>query len=361
MTTDHLSGLWRAEQAPELTLRGWEDMLGQARRSRLQARLALHFEERGWLAQVPPGPATYLSIGKLAAERQRREVEWELDRIDAALSGVDTPVVVLKGAAYLLAGLPPGQGRLFSDIDIMVARDRLPQAEAAMLAAGWAPEPHDDYDDLYYRRWSHELPPLKHVQRGTFLDMHHTISPPTSRYVVSGETLLKRAVPARPGHRLLVLCPEDMVLHSVVHLIQEGEFDAGLRDLLDIQDLIRHFEAKPGFWSRLLDRAKELGLETPLSLALTQLRRRLAWQPPPSKTARLADLDRRIIVRPLMAHLLSLALAPHHPSCDSRASEIARLALYIRSHYLRMPLLMVLPHLARKAWKRLRAKPKSQG
>ncbi|RMG34887.1 MAG: hypothetical protein D6720_08325 [Gammaproteobacteria bacterium] len=44
------------------------------------------------------------------------------------------------------------------------------------------------------------------------------------------------------------------------------------------------------------------------------------------------------------------AFKPHHPSCDRWHSGIARLLLFIRAHYLRMPLHMLLPHLAYKAF-----------
>ncbi len=38
----------------------------------------------------------------------------------------------------------------------------------------------DPYDDLYYRRWMHELPPLVHSERGQLVDVHHTILPLTA-------------------------------------------------------------------------------------------------------------------------------------------------------------------------------------
>lgn len=353
---DLLTRLWTCVQPPQWSLRQWEIALGQARRCRLLPRIGYHFADRQWMDLVPSRPAAYLNTGILAAQRQHREVLWELDRIDDALSGVDTPVVLLKGAAYVLAGLPAARGRMFSDIDIMVSRDRLDDAENAMLAAGWAPEPHDDYDDQYYRRWSHELPPLKHVQRGTFLDLHHTITQPTSRFFVDGKRLLARARPARPGGRLLVLAPEDMVLHSMVHLMQEGDFDTGLRDLLDIRELIQDFSRNADFWPTLMDRAVELRLEVPLSHVLVQLNRLLDLRWPAQLDQRVAALDPRLVSKHLMSSLLTVALRPHHPSCDTPWSDAARWSLYVRSHYLRMPLHQVVPHLIRKAVRRLSAK-----
>ena len=53
-----------------------------------------------------------------------------------------------------------------------------------------------------------------------------------------------------------------------------------------------------------------------------------------------------------MFHLFSRALRPEHPTCDDLRTRIARFVLYVRAHYLRMPLHLLLPHLIRKAYVR---------
>ena len=89
-------------------------------------------------------------------------------------------VVLLKGTAYVAAGLKAGEGRSIGDLDILVARDDLPQVEAALLAAGWEWVKPDPYDDAYYRDHMHELPPLIHKLRDRMIDVHHTILPRTA-------------------------------------------------------------------------------------------------------------------------------------------------------------------------------------
>lgn len=356
MSGDLLSPLWRAPALPAFTVREWESLLGQARRTRLLARLALHIERQGWAGAVPEGPRRYLDGARLVAERQRRQTLWESDRIRAALASLPGPVVLLKGAAYVAAGLPPAQGRVFSDVDVLMPRAQLPAAEIALLGAGWVHQAIDAYDERYYRRWMHELPPMKHVWRHTWLDLHHTITPPTSRFKVDGGRLLTRARPLKPGSTLWVLAPEDMVLHSAVHLMQEGEFHTGLRDLLDLDDLLRHFAAEPTFWPALLERARELGLGAPLFHVLGQVRRLFGTEPPAVLRAAADALGRGPATRVLMPALLAVALRPSHPSCDTAASGPARTALYLRSHWLRMPWWQIGAHLARKAWMRTRAR-----
>jgi hypothetical protein len=236
----------------------------------------------------------------------------------------------------------------------MVPRATLPLAETQLLGGGWVHPALDPYDERYYRQWMHELPPLKHVWRHTWLDVHHTITPPTSRWKIDGAAL--RTLPLA-GSALHVLAPEDMVLHSAVHLMQEGDFAGGQRDLLDLDDLLRHHEATgAAFWPALLERAHVLGLQVPLHHALVQRQRLFGAAPPAAHRAAVDALARGWATRTLMPPLLAVALRPAHPSCDSPASGPARTALYVRSHWLRMPWWRIVPHLARKAVTRLRAR-----
>ncbi|MDE2566575.1 MAG: nucleotidyltransferase family protein [Burkholderiales bacterium] len=361
MSGDLLSPLW-ADPAwrPALGAAGWEALLGQARRARLLPRLALHIEQRGWMADVPAGPRRHLQASLPVAERQRHEVRWEVDRIRRALASVDTPVVLLKGAAYVAAGLPPAPGRLFSDIDILVDRRRLDEVELALRAHGWVQLDRDPYDDRYYRRWMHELPPMRHAVRGTNLDVHHTLTAPTSRFAVDGQRLLADIRPLAGPPGLFVLSPTDMVLHSAVHLFQEGEFDHGLRDLLDMNDLVRHHAAEPGFWPDLVQRAHDLGLQVPLSHALTHLARLFGTRAPEALAPSLRTLDPHPLRRRAMAALLTLALRPNHPSCRHPLAPAARGWLYLRSHWLRMPAPLLVWHLGRKLLRRAGGGPQAR-
>nr|WP_315429968.1 nucleotidyltransferase family protein [uncultured Albidiferax sp.] len=353
MSANLLPAVWaKTDWRPTLTMREWESLLGQARQARLLARVACHHIDRGLLDDVPMGPRVHLEGGLRLAERQQHEVRWEVDRISRALSEIEGPVVLLKGAAYLMANMAAARGRLFADIDLLVPRAQIESVESALFAAGWISDERDAYNQRYYRQWMHEIPPLRHVHRDSFIDLHHTITPPTSRFNVDGDKLLRDAMPL-PGYPgLHVLAPVDMVLHSAVHLFQEGEFGHGLRDLLDLRDLFNDFSPQANFWEALLERAEVLGLQIPLFHALSQLRRQLDFQTPSHLQSRVKQLGPNWLSRALMAWMLDLALQPDHPSCNSRWTGLARWLLYVRSHALRMPLHLLIPHLLRKSWMR---------
>jgi hypothetical protein len=348
-----ISAVWQPACEPlALSPRDWENLLGQARQTQLLGRLAQHLWAQGRWHDVPGPVRQYLEGMRRLLDRQHREVQWEVACIQRALRGFSGPVVLLKGAAYLMAGLPPAAGRIFSDIDILVAHEDLNTVESSLFRAGWIHEDMDAYKDRYYRTWMHEIAPLRHVQRGTVVDVHHTISPPTSRFRVAGRQLLERMVPVERLPGCYVLCPADMVLHSAVHLFQEGELNKGLRDLLDMHDLLLHFGRDAQFWPDLLTRAHALGLGEPLFHVLQHIERFFGPVCPVPLQHELARMAPAGPGRALTLALFKRALVPKHPSSELAFSGMAHWLLYVRSHYLRMPLNLVISHLARKALQR---------
>lgn len=338
------------DEAARLDLAAWDLLIRQARRANLIARLATLLEPQ--FDALPAAPVRHLRAALLIAQRQRIATRWEAECIQRALAPLGIQPILLKGAAYLLRGLPAARGRLFGDIDLLVPKARMAEAEAGLIGAGWAfPEELSDYDSRYYREWMHEIPPLYHRQRDTALDLHHTILPPTARVKVNTAALFEdaRELPDLPGLR--VLAPVTMFLHSAAHLFHEGELDNGLRDLFDLDALLRDFGREPGFWADLVPRARVLGLSRPLFHAL-RYTTRLLGTPVPHDVMRAAAAD-----APRWQSLLDAcyerALMPVHTSCDGPLTAPARLALYVRSHWLRMPVGLLARHLGRKAWLRL--------
>ena len=350
VNTDPLLGALRApELMVSFSITQWNDVLRRARVGRVVARLGVLAQEHGILDQIPEKVRDHFIAAKAGAAQHERVARWEVNRIERALWDVDTELVLLKGAAYVMAGLPPARGRLVSDVDIMVPKHRIAAVEQALLDHGWCHMKLDAYDQRYYRTWMHELPPLQHSQRESVVDVHHTILPESGRLHPAPDLLLADAV-ALPGDtRAKVLGPVDMLLHSAVHLFQDGDFEGGLRDLLDMDDLLRHFgKTQPGFWDRLVPRAVQLDLARPLFYAL-RFTRQLLGTPIPQPV-----IDQALAYRPdwpiadVMDRLIRRALLMDRTRRLSWATDIARWLLYVRSHWLRMPPLLLAGHLFRK-------------
>ncbi len=345
-----LQALRQPEAMASLSLAEWDLLLRQARQAGLLPRLHAMLEDRDLSGQIPPQAREHLEWAHAMTERHAQAVRWEVCMIRQALRKVGVPIILLKGSAYVMAGLPAARGRLFSDIDIMVPKDSLNAVEAALMLHGWAASHHDAYDQRYYREWMHELPPMQHINRATVIDVHHAILPETA-YVHPDPEKLRAAAIAIEGHdNLQVFAPADMVLHSAAHLFHEGEWDHGLRDLTDIDSLLRHFGSQPGFWPVLVERAKELELTRPLFYALRYCASVL-HTPIPPETLRASEAGRPgQVMRTFMDNLFHRALMPAHPSCSDRFTGTARRLLYIRANWLRMPPLMLARHLLHKAF-----------
>ncbi|TAN75817.1 MAG: hypothetical protein EPN14_08345 [Gallionella sp.] len=333
-----------------LSLADWDLLLRQARQANLLARLHALLDERGLIVQIPPQPREHLEWSHASAERHTQAVHWEVTMIRKALAKTGAPIILLKGAAYVMANLPSARGRLFSDIDIMVPKGSLNEVEAALMLHGWAATHHDAYDQRYYRTWMHELPPMRHIKRSTVIDVHHAILPETA-YVHPDPEKLRAAARTLDGYDgLKVFAPVDMVLHSAAHLFHDGELEHGLRDLVDIDSLLRHFSDTPSFWPGLVERAKELELTRPLFYAL-RYAALILHTPVPSDAMEAAQAgcpNRPTLA--LMDGLFTRALMPPHPSCSDWLTDTARRMLFVRANWLRMPPLLLARHLFHKAF-----------
>ncbi|ATE59014.1 nucleotidyltransferase domain-containing protein [Thauera sinica] len=348
-----IAALLEPERTLGFSLREWSTLISTARAANLLGRLAERLRDAD--IDGPAPAARHLDGARQLSERQHRSVTWEAHCLQRALGGLGVPVVLLKGAAYVMGGLPVSRGRLFGDIDILVPRAALGDVEIHLMINGWTSAKTDPYDQMYYRQWMHELPPMVNLKRGTVIDVHHTILPLTSTSTPDAERIIARsaALPELPALR--IPCPEDLVIHSITHLMHEGELHNGLRDLSDIDDLLRRFDGMPGFWDRLPEYAVQHGLAYPVAFGL-RLVQSFFGTPVPAAVLRSLDGDRPAgFPSSLLESIYRQAIRPDGEGSASVPTRMANLALYVRAHHLRMPFPLLLRHLARKALMRRKA------
>ena len=170
-------------EADALPQEEWAGVIAAARAEQLLGALACRLSG----IAVPARVGAILYDAREMAAESRRAALWEAEMARRMLAPLDVPVVLLKGTAFVAGGLAAGQGRMIGDLDVLVPRAALADVERALLAAGWEWAKPDTYDDVYYRRWMHELPPLLHRDRDRLIDVHHTILPPTARITPAAE------------------------------------------------------------------------------------------------------------------------------------------------------------------------------
>ena len=322
-------------EAAALAPREWDGVISVARAEAMLATLAHRLDD----AELPLTVAALFADQRAAAAVAQAQSLWEAEMARRALASERIEFVLLKGTAYAAAGLPCAAGRQIGDLDILVLASDIGRAENELLEAGWEWVKSDPYDDAYYREHMHELPPLIHKTRDRMIDVHHTILPQTHRIAPDALSLVSDAVTTENG--FAVLCPTDMACHCAAHLLADGDLQGGLRNLWDFHSLTRDFAAAdPGFWDKLDARADRHGLHAPVHRA-ARLARDLYGSALPSGWDRHDPADlwfrRRLLARDDWGHATQFALQQ---------------AFYIRSHWLRMPPLMLSRHLWTKWRKR---------
>jgi len=194
---------------------------------------------------------------------------------------------------------------------------------------------------------------MRHRIRATVTDVHHTLLPLTGRVRPDPDALIRDAVAVDlHGHSALVPSPEDLVVHAAAHLFQDGDLGERLRDLLDMHQMLTEFASADGFWDRLTARANLHQCGRPLFYAVSFAQSMLGTAVPETIWPR---LERRPgpVARGVMQVLVPPALVPSHPDHAGMGAATARWLLFVRSHWLRMPPLLLARHLATKAWKSL--------
>ena len=347
-----LSALRDPDSLAQLDGAHWSDVLDHGRGSGLLARLESLLAARMLLDRIPEKARLQLLEARSFVRRNQTDIRFEVDRITRALAHLDMPIVLLKGAAYLFAALPPAGRHAAADLDILVPKEHLATVERALRAAGWQTADLSEYDARYYREWMHQIPPLWHPDRLFAVDIHHTILPTTSRYEPDAGALLAAAVPL-DDRSLKVLCPADMVLHAAAHLFTE-EFISGLRQLAVVHDLLEHFGKSDQFWIELLERSRRHGLERILYYALRYGRRVLRTEIPHEVARATAAHRPNPVVLAIMDAAVMSALRPTAFGESSPGRGIALWVLYLRSHWLKMPPLLLLRHVLSKAVQRFR-------
>ena len=307
---------------------GWQDLLTMARAELLSASLAHRLDG----IPKPEAAQRFLEDAKASYAQGRLVALWEVEMARRALGALGVPVVLLKGSAFIAAGLAAGQGRFVGDLDILVPRAELDRVEAALLGAGWEWVKPDPYDDAYYRRWMHELPPLIHRDRDRMIDVHHTILPLTARPTPDADALIADSITLPNGLRMLN--SDDMICHAAAHLFADGDLSGGMRNLWDIHCLVDDFGV-----AGLAERARRHGLTSAVHRALRLSHALYGTQLPDGWVRSASDDD--LYLRRLTAR----------DGWGRQTRPVTRLGFYVRSHWLRMPPLMLARHLWTK-WRK---------
>ncbi len=208
----------------------------------------------------------------------------ELERILESFNNSGTEVIVLKGAAlaqtvYGDIGLRP-----MSDIDLLVKRQNLPDAEKILSASGYFLD--ERKASGWYQRNQHHHMNYIHREKGVLVEIHWQIANIThpSRIRDFDNAMImgwwERAMVVRfSGRPARILSPEDCIFHLCLHFLKHRYknryqgFGAGFTSrgaLIQIHDIfqtIKHFRDEI-CWQRVKDKAEKYGIANPVFVTL---------------------------------------------------------------------------------------------
>jgi hypothetical protein len=327
----------------------WNRLLRESRTQSLCARLSWLLSELDLHRRCPAPAWEELESQRFFATHKQAQVRLELRKLQKVLGPRGIAILLLKGAAYAQRDLVVSRGRDFADVDIMLPRARLEEAETALEAAGWVSQTENAYDQRYYRRWMHELPPMHHRARGLEVDIHHAWLPLTGRLHPSTDLIWAAGRPLKDTP-YLVPCDEDLFLHCAAQIFQDGPIAGELSGLLDLHQMLQEFGAEPSFWERVVPRAEQLELGRPLYYALTSCVDVLDSPVPAPVLAEIQAFAPTPAAARLMRIMIRRAVSPQ--ARRGFGHRLAEAILYLRSHWLRMPPGLLLVHLLRKTARR---------
>ena len=316
----------------------------------MAGKLSYHYEN----GQIEKRIWHHFSSALLVANRQMENTTMELNKIEQLFEQNTYHAIILKGAAYSACKLLVSMGRTYNDIDILVDKNAVNDIENELWFLGFMPMQEDDYDKLYYRKWMHEIPPLQHIKRKTILDVHHNILPLTSTTSVNLTKLTEHSALISGYQKLSILSAPALILHSATHLFHEGEFDKGLRDLIDLELLFQQYFQSDHSFDELLALAQATGLELQLFYAIRYVNAILTLDLKNDELTKVNSFAPDKVKLAILDFCFISIFSPNHSSCYTWKKSLATNILYWRGHLLRMPLTLLIPHLFRKSWRQIK-------
>lgn len=331
----------------------WQNAILVLREAKLLAALYHSAIRQSCFEQYPDFAKRHLYSASVYAKRQSDQIRFEAMELRNLLGEIGVTVVFLKGAAYCLKGTLNSQGRICSDLDVLVKQSELEKAEQHLKSNRWVSEQLSDYDEKYYREWAHEVPPLFHVNRATVVDMHHNIYLPVSGRAPNIADFLSGKEKSESG--CFVLDPASMLLHCIIHMMLNEDSSSWMRDLYDIYLLADELMDEKQ-WRNLLLLADKTQFKAELIYCLLALRHYCHYDFPSFVSDFIQAQNLLKKQRFFVRHIIISAIAPEHPLVSSTKTRLAKQLVYLRGHWLKMPLPVLLKHFLIKSFLGLRDK-----
>lgn len=340
-----LSFLEKPADAECLSDLQWQDLIRILRCNDLTATLASLLEKNNIVVQSAYGKK-HLASALVYAKRQSQQVEYESRHLRDILSEIGVVPMFLKGAAYALANDLNADGRLMSDIDILVTHSQLELVEKQLKANGWKEKVLDSYDENYYRQWSHELPPFINSSTGTTLDIHHTLIPPITSKSVPVDSVFSNSVQGRTY--ALLPSMEWRLLHCIIHFFYNEDYEKPIRDMWDLRCLFLQLRDRQHL-EQFLTLASSIGFRKEAGYALRTVE--YVFNDITEHFGAKVDSHLTVSETVFCGAVIKTIAKPRHAEIDSLATKFCCFIMMMRGHVKKMPMNILIPHIAVKLYR----------
>ncbi|MBI2865191.1 MAG: nucleotidyltransferase family protein [Chloroflexi bacterium] len=288
---EHLLTLVAAGEGPVPAIPDDEcdDLIAMAGRHRLLP-LVYRRSRKHACRSLPPAVEQTLHRAYLLGVVANRRIYHHLARLLGAANESGLPIVVLKGACLAEVVYGDVALRPMTDLDLLFRWHDLPRLDYLTCSLGYT-RPDGDLVALAEAGARHHFPILRQ-SNGPPLELHWTIAHEDRHGVFIDqaeiEALWSRSLPMTiAGVATRMLAPEDLLLHSCLHLANNHLFAwAGLRGLVDLSLTVKKYGHQLG-WDAVERRARTWGAWHGVSLALWLARDWLGAPIPDPVAARL--------------------------------------------------------------------------
>jgi Uncharacterised nucleotidyltransferase len=215
----------------------------------------------------------------LAFNRERNDHIWnELKAAAQLLNDVRIEPVLLKGAAYIAAGVYPDSGaRYLLDLDLLIPEAQLPQAVNHLVAQGYSVDETDKFG-----RFRHHHPQLS---RGSVsIELHHKLGLGRCQFMLPARQVIESAVPLDlDGIRVRLPSPTHLAMHLIMHSQMLHPYNERIwPPLRAMYDLIKLRQRFGNYirWADIEDRFRRADQYGLLALYLLYVRDALGSIPP---------------------------------------------------------------------------------
>jgi len=269
----------------------WEATVELARQHRVSPLLFWRLVQRSRGAGGQVGREEWAAIPREVKESLRDDfgaavlranmAERQLAEAVGALVAAGVPVMVVKGAA-VAAFYPDRALRNYSDLDLLVPRAQVGQAEVALNGLGYRYMQPKDWALTHH----FHLPPMVRDGAPMAVEVHWRLDDTRRVSRLPDDDLWSRAVSwSVEGQAVQRLEAVDAVLHLCRHSVVQHRLRAGLASLCDVAQVT--LEWCPGEWEALVQRAVASKLRCAMYLILTLAEQVLGWTAPPAVLAAL--------------------------------------------------------------------------